>query len=83
MVMMIQTRGKRRRRRRRFLPKGSSVLTVGRVVDRERNMSDCEGGRDTSRCFSAQVARGTRSQEVIHHHLVVASGWTANLQEQP
>lgn len=37
----------------------SSVLTVGRVVDRERNMSDCEGGRDTSRCFSAQCVTVT------------------------
>ncbi len=26
----------------------SSVLTVGRVVDRERSMSDCKGGRETS-----------------------------------
>lgn len=29
----------------------SSVLTVGRVVDRERSMSDCRGGTDPNHLF--------------------------------
>lgn len=30
--------------------------------------------------YGCRVARGTRSQEVVYHHLAVASGWAANLQ---
>lgn len=34
----------------------SSVLTVGRVVDSERNMSDCRGSRDTSLKIETKLA---------------------------